>query len=137
MFEVKVRGITEAFLDDSNAVRLGTSPGSSVLIGVDVECVNDGDCDDLSECTDDACVAYVCQNTNNFCDDADDCTTDTCNAGVCEYGWASSGTPCEDGLFCTEPDTCDGAGTCDAGTGSPCLKSEICSEPVDSCLPGI
>ncbi|MCH8146979.1 MAG: hypothetical protein IH987_03170 [Planctomycetes bacterium] len=136
VFEVKVRPIAEAYLSDSNVDPIGTSSGDSLFIGVDVECVIDAHCDDLDECTDDACVIFVCQNTNNFCDDANDCTSDTCNAGVCEHSNEPPGTPCEDGQFCTTPDTCNNKGACIGGPNDPCLPTEICIEFLDVCNPG-
>ena len=130
-----MRPVEEAHLSDSNVEGIGTSPGDSLFIGVDVECVHDGHCDDGNECTDDTCVNNVCQYPANNCDDADDCTTDTCNVDVCEHGFEPSGTPCEDGQFCTEPDTCDGAGVCVGGPNDPCLPTEICVEFLDTCIP--
>ena len=131
---MKVRGIDQAFLSDSNVHVLGVNPGDSVFIGVDVPCVNDGHCDDLNACTDDTCAGHVCQFTGN-CDDFNDCTTDACNAGVCDFVDVTAGTPCEDGLFCTEPDTCDNKGACIGGANDPCLPGELCIEFMDICIP--
>jgi hypothetical protein len=63
-----------------------------------------GDCDDHNECTDDSCVDGICRNTPK-----------------------SSGTPCNDGRYCTDPDTCTAA-ACggparECGTGETCLAS--------------
>ncbi len=135
VFEFRVKPIKDAYLSDSTGTVLGTSPGDVLLVGVGVDCMNDGHCDDSSECTDDACVGNVCQYTNNNCDDSNACTTDTCNAGVCEHSSAPSGTPCDDGQFCTTPDTCDGAGICVGGAGDPCLRNETCIEFNDTCIP--
>ncbi|MCK5186631.1 MAG: hypothetical protein KAR43_05800, partial [Deltaproteobacteria bacterium] len=65
------------------------------------QCVTDPDCDDSNPCTDDACVASVCEYTNNAasCDDGNACTTaDTCAAGSCVGGAAPN---CNDGNVCT------------------------------------
>lgn len=49
-----------------------------------------------------------------------------------------AGTPCDDGLFCTVSEVCDGAGQCTGGVSpcseptSACLES-ACSESDDSC----
>ena len=44
------------------------------------------------------------------------------------------GTPCDDGLFCTDADECDGNGTC-VGSGNPCpLKAPKCCEDTDECV---
>ena len=39
--------------------------------------------------------------------------------GVCTSTNEPSGTPCDDALYCTETDECNGSGTC-VGSGSPC-----------------
>ncbi len=65
----------------SNARR----PKLTVLY-VPVGCVSDGDCDDANVCTDDACIANICENVSNAdsCDDGNLCTTgDVCTAGTC------------------------------------------------------
>ena len=74
-------------------------------------------------------------NVDN-CDDFNDCTTDTCNAGVCDFVNVASGTPCDDGQFCTEPDTCNNKGDCLGGPNDPCLPGELCIEIMDTCIPG-
>jgi len=73
-------------------------------------CLVDGDCDDGNVCTDDACVASVCQYTNNT-------------------------APCDDTLFCNGSDTCSG-GSCSSHAGSPCPETECntCQETTDSCF---
>jgi len=166
VFHVTFRAIDENFLMDGAANALtDTITGDGIYIGVDVDCTVDAQCDDGNDCTDDTCDAGFCTNVNddtNACTDGNDCTDDACNAGVCESvnddtnactdgndctadtcsaGACIStnepvGTPCNDGLFCTETDTCDGAGTC-VGTGNPCPRGEICSEPMDTCLPSL
>ncbi|MGD2109673.1 MAG: hypothetical protein PVI86_09805, partial [Phycisphaerae bacterium] len=71
-----------------------------------VDCLVDGDCDDSNVCTDDACVGGVCQNTNNT-------------------------GPCDDGLYCTDTDTCSG-GSC-SGSGDTC-PGQFCDETNDQCV---
>jgi hypothetical protein len=45
----------------------------------------------------------------------------------------AAGTPCDDGLFCTGSDACNGAGRCTAG-GNPCVAScRACNEGADRC----
>ncbi|MCK5187632.1 MAG: LamG domain-containing protein, partial [Deltaproteobacteria bacterium] len=75
-----------------------------------VECTADGDCDDSNLCTDDTCVDYECQNTNNT-------------------------SACDDGLFCNGNDTCSG-GSCSIHAGNPCPETECntCQEDIDSCF---
>ena len=88
-------------------------------------CDGDGTCLAITECCD-----------NADCDDSSDCTTDTCNSGVCEYVDLSLGTSCDDGLYCTVTDECDGSGTC-VGTGSPCSgpRNPFCCESQSTCTP--
>lgn len=89
---------------------------------MDVDRVHDGPCDDVSGCIDDICSNNACQYPNNYTDDR---TTDTCVAGFCERGFESSGTPCEDDQFCTEPGTCDGVGTYVGSTNDRRPPTEI------------
>ncbi len=79
-----------------------------VTVTADV-CLSDAECNDGNPCTDDACVSFVCQNTNNAapCSDGDACTVgDGCSAGSCQPG---------------APPDCSGAGdqcntaSCDTG----------------------
>lgn len=86
---------------------------SGVCVGVD----NDTNtCTDGNECTDDSCSAGVCVSVNddtNTCTDSNDCTyDDACLSGVCTSTNEPVGTSCDDGLFCTKRDECDGTGTC-------------------------
>jgi len=75
-------------------------------------------CDDGDECTTDACdpatgnVSHTplpsckpCMVAAN-CNDNNPCTTESCQAGKCAYANAASGTPCNDGIFCTKDDSC-------------------------------
>lgn len=52
------------------------------------------------------------------CDDHNACTYDTCVLSICVYTYAAAGAPCEDGLFCTAGDQCNGGGSC---VGRDCL----------------
>jgi hypothetical protein len=65
------------------------------------------------------------------CDDGNACTDDTCNAGACVNTFNTS--PCDDGLFCTVNDTCDGLGTC-VGVVNTCDDGVGCTD--DSCDEG-
>jgi len=112
-------------------------------IGVEVDCLEDGHCDDSVDCTDDTCVSNDCVFTNddnNTCTDGNPCTADSCSSGTCSSTNESSGTPCDDGQFCNGTDECDGSGTC-THTGSPCSGrhskccgcTETCIDPIYSC----
>jgi len=116
-------------------------------------------------CVDNECTLVA--NTGAACDDGLFCTaTDTCNGtgtcvgtgdpcpgadgdGDCSEGCNEtanncsgidpSGSPCNDGLFCTATDTCNNSGTC-TGSGNPCPGadgdmdcSEMCNEAADAC----
>lgn len=72
------------------------------------------------------------------CTDGDPCTSDVCTAGVCSNPLAPSGTPCDDGLYCTSVDICDGRGRCVGGGGPRCddgasCTRDLCDEETDSC----
>jgi hypothetical protein len=117
-----------------------------------VTCTVDADCEDNNECTDNACVAGVCEFTN---DDSNSCSTGglpgDCNAGVCE-GLCTDIT-CPDAGECVTnvcdpadgscnpqddgintgcdlggvPGVCDGAGACvQCNMDSQCASGETC-----------
>lgn len=71
------------------------------------------------------------------CADGDDCSSDVCTAGVCSNPNAPSGTSCDDALFCTRTDTCDGARRCvgrtDACDDASACTVDVCTEDTDSC----
>jgi len=104
-------------------------------------CTTDLQCDDGDACTDDACDAGHCLHDATECDDAvfcngvescdsatgcvagsppdcsdsNECTIDDCDGELdrcVNDASAAAGLPCDDGLLCTEPDQCDGAGGC-------------------------
>ena len=73
------------------------------------------------------------------CAAADQCDVAVCTAGACGVEPGPAGTPCTDGLFCTQTDTCDGSSAC-VGVGSPCDGadgdgdcSESCDEQGETC----
>lgn len=69
------------------------------------------------------------------CADTDACTSDVCSdTGSCTYPDAPRGTFCDDGLFCTAADRCDGSGTC-TGAGNRCDDGVSCT--TDSCNEGM
>jgi len=112
-FQVSVRtGQDILILNDSDGQPYETDPGIGTSIEVTIECLTNPDCDDDNDCTIDACVNYECFNDN-----------------------ASQGAPCDDGLFCTPNDECDGNGTC-VGSGIRCPKGQWCDEINDECRLG-
>ena len=117
---------------------------------------DDSQCDDGNECTDGngSCQFGVCQSNDlpdgtpcsmgghcssgtctqyEDCDDDNPCTIDSWNGTKCSNDDAPVGFNCDDGLFCNGTDTCDGSGTCVAGTppwlsdGIDCTD-DICDE---------
>ena len=96
-------------------------------------------CDlDADPCTIDQCDgAGTCSfASNDDCSDGNVCTSDSCTAGVgCQSVPVADGTACDDGLFCTQTDSCQ-SGVC-TGSGDPCSSgvqcSNVCVEEDDSC----
>lgn len=80
--------------------------------------------DDGNECSDDVCDGnggcthpFVADLTP--CDtDGNECTNDVCQVGVCLHTALAAGTLCgsQSDTGCDDPDTCDGAGSCQANT---------------------
>jgi len=103
--------------------------------GVWGDCSSDGNsCDDSLFCNiGETCQSGVCTGGSPY-----DCTAwdDSCNLGVCnedidecEAQPKPDGTACDDGLFCTDPDTCT-AGVC-GGSDRDCSDGVGCTD--DSC----
>jgi hypothetical protein len=79
---------------------------------------------------DDACSVGVCQPVDGNPDGFD-----------CQKQFKPEGTSCDDTLFCTIDETCDGAGFCGNSTPNPCTdvqdacNNASCNEQTDTCLP--
>jgi len=136
VFTVGFQAIDENFLMDGDARQIDGVITNETYVGSEVECTVDAHCDDANPCTDDTCDNGTCLNTNNDangCTDGNDCTADACVAGVCTSTNEPVNTPCDDGLFCTKTDKCDGAGVC-VGTGHPCTGlTPYCCEYTGTC----
>ncbi len=119
------------------------------------------DCDDGIACTNDSCNEGTdsCDNVDNcppgescnlgtglcvagpFCGDGNVDPGEDCDGGLCceaDCSFSVAGTNCDDGLFCTNPDTCDGAGTCggparNCSDGVACTDDN-CNEAGDTCV---
>jgi len=65
---------------------------------------------------------YVCAQESGQCD-----ADDTCDGThtYCNENYASSGTSCDDGLFCNVGETCNGLGQCTGGTARSCSANNI------------
>jgi len=128
--------------------------GNGSCVGAGDPCSGGAQCDDVCDEAADDCHSP----DGTGCDDGLFCTqTDTCDgAGACtgsgdpcpgadgdgdcaegcDEGGDSctapdlAGTLCEDGLFCTATDLCDGAGGC-LGNGNPCTGGAECDDTCD------
>jgi hypothetical protein len=99
-------------------------------------------CNDGQYCTNpDACTGGVCGGGARDCSAvANDCNSASCNESTdrCVPVPRANGTPCTDGLFCTNPDTCTG-GTCGgaardcSAAGGACALG-TCNESTDACV---
>ncbi len=103
-------------------------------------------CDDGKFCTRiDACTqAGTCEGTATPCPGADgdgDCAESCDELGDVCRAVDPAGSSCDDGLFCTVEDRCDGRGRC-LGQGDPCVArygdgdsdcSEACDEQEEAC----
>lgn len=107
----------------------------------DSDCLN-GACSDGFACTQNetcsaaACiggVAVVCPPSANACEVAQGQCQEP--DGGCHYAKAPTTTTCNDGLRCTESDSCDGDGGC-LGTPKACAAPPAgsCWEPVGTCI---
>ena len=95
-------------------------------------CVGGGECNESCNETADDCydaAGTACGDPSDTdCDNPDTCD----GAGTCLDNYEPSGTLCNDGLFCTDPDTCQG-GICVSGP-DPCAPTLVCDEGLDACI---
>jgi hypothetical protein len=94
-------------------------------------CSGQDTCDAAGECQrNDIEAGTPCgAEVANECDAADTCDGN----GQCVARRADNGTLCEDGLFCTIGDQCQGS-TCVGGGPRACGDTERCSEDVGQCV---
>ncbi|MBW1811263.1 MAG: hypothetical protein JRJ87_23940 [Deltaproteobacteria bacterium] len=100
-------------------------------------------CDDGLYCSDpDTCTGGICSGPTRDCTFLDDdCNTGSCNEGSdqCDQVPANEDLGCDDGLYCTDPDTCTG-GICSgparncSGAGDQC-NNGVCDDDLDVCEP--
>lgn len=92
-----------------------------------ITCAQDGDCNDNSPCTTDACdtASSTCtfvEDAANY-DDKNDCTLDTCAAGIEKHDNVPVNTPCG----ATGNGKCDGNGVCKGcASDADCPMDEPC-----------
>jgi hypothetical protein len=106
----------------------------NAYLAVKSPCSSDTECNDGLYCNGvEKCVGGICQTGTTV-----DCSSlnDQCNNGVCNETLKAciaqpklGGTTCNDGLFCTNPDTCT-AGVC-GGPARSCDDGKACT--TDSC----
>lgn len=115
--------------DSMGSCIAGTAPCPAALCNEPGQyclgCAGDDDCPTCQECDGDS----NCINQPDGMDAKWDCSAcSICNGfGGCRY--ASVGTACEDGFFCTDPDSCNGSGVCLAGAE----RCPSCDEVMDNC----
>ena len=93
-------------------------------------------------CEGKACGDDGCGGSCGECTSQDPCQNAVCNAetGLCQTEPADNGAPCEDGMFCTDNDACDGAGVCIGGADTDCSEMDGqcgtagCDEQADQCV---
>jgi cysteine-rich repeat protein len=92
-------------------------------------------CDDGNLLSCDGC-SLACESET--CDDGNACTVDSCDAQIgCRHVAVADGSSCDDGLFCTEADSCS-EGLC-TGSQRDCSAFEdqcnagVCNEATDHC----
>ena len=106
--------------------------GGHVYLPTNTACDDDGGtfCDGAGACVE-------C-NSNSQCGGGSACMLAVCMDHECTLV-PNQGAACDDGLFCTETDTCNATGTC-VGSGDPCPGadgdndcSEGCNETANNC----
>jgi len=118
--------------EDCDSSDLCCDQSTCKFISAAVECrAAGGLCDVADYCTgtNAACPSdsvrpdgYVCAVESVQCD-----ADDTCNGvtKVCNEVYAPLGTDCNDGLFCSSEDQCDGSGVCVQKTAMSCSGNDI------------
>ena len=88
-----------------------------------------------------SCCKWNCQDVGDsdvVCSDANPCDIRYCDQfSQCSISQIQpAGTACDDNLFCTGTDTCDGRGSCSVHEGDPCPGTECngCQEDTDTCF---
>ena len=102
---------------------------------------NATDCDNADTCDGAGnCLSNPVTDGTLCSTDGNDCSDDVCNSAVCTHPPKLMGATCGDpaDTVCTEPDLCDGAGTClgnHATNGTACDDALFCT-PASSCSDG-
>jgi hypothetical protein len=130
-----------AACDDGDACTYaGVCSSGACLKGSPVDCsAFDSECG-TGQCVPGVGCQTVPKNDGAPCKDpgGTPCTTGQCQAGACIGVPTPTGTPCDDGLFCTVNDACDGGlcsgqpNTC-AAPGNVCMMG-TCNEAAKTCI---
>jgi hypothetical protein len=99
----------------------GTYPGEDTACDDQDLCTYDDRCDSQGGC---AGASIICDDDPSPCGANRECDgTDTCTVS-----YPSEEITCDDNLFCTIGDHCDGLGACMSGSEIPCESGEACFE---------
>ncbi|MBN2496240.1 MAG: putative metal-binding motif-containing protein [Deltaproteobacteria bacterium] len=122
--------------DDTCRFTLQPRPGEEGPPG-DASCSNgvDDDCDRDTDGEDANC--HVCIEDAD-CDDTNECTDDRCESDACVNEPVRNGTECDLGLYCTPEPTCQNGSCVGAERDCSLLDSDcaegICSESLRDCV---
>jgi len=136
--------------NDCLACLPGTSQTAWSNLGAGTSCADDGytctndQCNGSGTCThpiqsDKCLINKICRN-NNQLNPANDCQA--CLPGTSQTAWSNrtSGSSCDDHIFCNGTDTCNGSGACSNHSGNPCPGhntgpncNDSCNEATDDC----
>jgi cysteine-rich repeat protein len=119
--------------DDGNTVNADCCSAQCVFESNGSPCGNQDTtaCTEPDSCTGDGYCSPGNQPAGTQCTtDGNMCTDDECDGlGVCIH--INNTDPCDDYLFCTGADTCNG-GTCSVHSGDPCFPL-LCDEITNTC----
>ncbi|MEK6837341.1 MAG: hypothetical protein AABX69_01705, partial [Nanoarchaeota archaeon] len=141
-YELKIDGVpkTKAKCTVINGAVLESLFPTTTTTTTLPECVSNSDCNDFHVCTTDTCVANdcthsftpggtLCRGVAGDCDLAEYCTGSSADCPTDSF--AAAGTLCDDGLWCTVSDTCNGSGSCANSQPQNCNDNNQCT--TDSC----
>ncbi len=119
--------------DDGNTVNADCCSATCIFEAFGSPCGNQDTtaCTDPDSCTGDGYCSPRNQPAGTQCiTDGNMCTDDECDGlGICIH--INNTDPCDDYLFCTGADTCNG-GTCSVHSGDPCFPL-LCDEITNTC----
>jgi cysteine-rich repeat protein len=129
--------------DDDNPCTVDSCDVQSGACAQDLNTLHGTACPHPDLCLGDTfCDMGTCTGSLKVCDDANPCTMDSCDAqsGECVHETeAVDGTPCDDGLYCTQQDSCL-VGQCVGGPLRDCPDIEEaclenrCASDLDRCI---